>query len=97
MKKEYAEIHGVDPSPLLEYTDNMTEELSELGSDDEEKNCSHKAELVRRAGLTAHEIESGVLVWEIVRPGHCSEDVRTYSTTEIIHKLTRVIGCGSPG
>ena len=75
-KNDYIKEHNVDPSPLLEYTDNMTEELSELGSEDEEKNSAHKAELVNKAGLTPREIESGVPVWEIVRPGHRSEEVR---------------------
>ena len=74
---DYIAKHGVDPSPLLEHTDYMTEELSELDADSETEKAAHREKIIQAAGLSVADAEAEVTVWEIVRPGHQSDEVRT--------------------
>jgi hypothetical protein len=55
----------------------MTEEMSELDTDTETKKLAHREKIIEAAGLNAKDIEAGVTIWEIVRPGHRSNEVRT--------------------
>ena len=74
---DYIINHQLDPSPLLENTDCMTEEMSELDTDTDTKKIAHREKIIEAAGLNAKDIDAGVTVWEIVRPGHRSDEVRT--------------------
>jgi hypothetical protein len=53
----------------------MTEEMSELDTDCEDKRIENKKKVVTAAGLSLKEIEGGLPVWEIVKPGHRSTEV----------------------
>lgn len=74
---DYIVKNKLDPSPLLENTDCMTEEISELDTDDDAKKATHRKRLVQAAGLNPRDVEAEVVVWEVVRPGHRSDEVRT--------------------
>jgi len=56
----------------------MTEEMSELDTDTEERKTEHGRKMAERAGLTLEEVEQGLPVWEVVRPAHRSTEVQEF-------------------
>ena len=62
MIDDYIETHGIDPTPLLEETDWMSEYISGKDTDDEEKKTEMYEQLANAAGLSAEEKEAGVKV-----------------------------------
>ena len=64
MIDDYIETHGIDPTPLLEETDWMSEYISGEDTDDEEKKTEMYEQLANAAGLSAEEKEAGVKVWQ---------------------------------
>lgn len=70
----YIKTYGTDPTPILE-TEYMSEEISQLDTDDEVKKKAHRARLVEKAGLKDSDAEDGVVVWEVVRKAWRSDDV----------------------
>ena len=64
----------MDPTPFLE-TDWMSSDVSDIDTDNEESKANRKVSLATAAGLSAREIEDGVVVWEVVKPAWRSEMV----------------------
>ncbi|KAG2063844.1 hypothetical protein BDR04DRAFT_1163252 [Suillus decipiens] len=58
---------GPDPSPLME-TDFMSEELSQLDTDDDVKKSMHRTELEKAAQSNTADAKDGVAIWEVIRP-----------------------------
>lgn len=72
---EYERKYGEDPRPWLEDPSWMSDEISEEGETEEERQL-YRTKLARKAALTPEEIEARVRVWEVVRPAHRAEVVR---------------------
>ncbi|KAG2151460.1 hypothetical protein DEU56DRAFT_908308 [Suillus clintonianus] len=67
---------GQDPSALLE-TDFMSDELSQLDTDNEARKRTRREELEKAAQLTTAEVKDGVAIWEVVRHGYRSKELNT--------------------
>ncbi|KAG1881235.1 hypothetical protein F4604DRAFT_1922241 [Suillus subluteus] len=67
---------GHDPSALLE-TDFMSDELSQLDTDNEARKRTHREELEKAAQLTTAEVKDGVAIWEVVRHGYRLKELNT--------------------
>jgi hypothetical protein len=68
---------GQDPSPLME-TDFMSEELSQLDTDDEVKKSMRRTELEKAAQLNTADVKDGVAIWEVIRPAYRSQEVHPH-------------------
>ena len=74
MAERYELEYGEDPRPWLKDIDCMSDEISEEGENEEEREM-FRTQLARKAGLTPQEVEAKVNVWEVVRPAHRAEAV----------------------
>jgi hypothetical protein len=71
-KYHYIELHRIDPTPFLEEA-WMTDQVSGIETDDEEKKSGHLASIRAAAGLTEEEIKDRVEVFERVQWAFRSE------------------------
>jgi hypothetical protein len=65
-KDRYVELHNVDPTPFIDEA-WMTDQVSGIETDDEEKKSGHLASIRAAAGLTEEDIEDRVEVFERVQ------------------------------
>ena len=70
----YEELIGADPTPFIDAA-YMTEEVSGIETNDEEKKKEHLEAIQDAAGLTGDEIRNGVEVFEQAHPTWRSEMV----------------------
>lgn len=70
--KKWNEGHNL--SVLLE-TDFMSDELSQLDTDNEARKWIHQEELEKAAQLTTAEVKDRVAIWEVVRQGYRLKEV----------------------
>lgn len=64
----YKELYGANPTPFFDLA-YMTEEVSGIEMDDEEKQQEHLKRIQNAAGLTEQDVKDGVEVFEQV---HCA-------------------------
>jgi hypothetical protein len=76
-KDRYIELHNVDPTPFIDEA-WMTDQVSGIETDDEEKKSGHLASIRAAAGLTEEDIEDRVEVFERVQWAFRSELVRIF-------------------
>jgi hypothetical protein len=69
---EYRKIHNKDPVGVLE-TDWMTDEISCLDTEDEEKKQNHRQRLIQASHLRP--AQQNQPIWEVVRPEFQSTEV----------------------
>ena len=74
-------LYGEDPRPWLIDSGCMSDEISEEGETEHERQL-FRAKLARKAGLSPAEIEAKVKVWEVVRPAHRADAVSIPFTYE---------------
>ncbi|KAG1740080.1 hypothetical protein EDD22DRAFT_959257 [Suillus occidentalis] len=70
---EYITWHHIDPSELLQ-PEYMSDQISELDTDDEDKKKARKTDVQKAANLLEREVCAGVPVWETIRPAWGSEE-----------------------
>lgn len=71
---EYITQHHIDPSELLR-PEYMSDQISELDTDDEDEKKARKTDVQKAANLSEREVRAGVPVWETIRPAWRSEEV----------------------
>jgi hypothetical protein len=57
----------MDPSAFLDESDWMSSEVSDLDTDDENKQHAHQLLVAQAAGIPVEQVEDQV-IWEVVRP-----------------------------
>lgn len=75
--KLFKKCNGQDSSPLME-TDFMSEELSQLDTDDKVKKSMCHTELEKAVQLNTADVKDGVAIWEVIRPVYRSQEVHPY-------------------
>jgi hypothetical protein len=96
--KEYKKKHNKDAICVLE-TDWMSDEISALDTDDDQKKASHRQRLIQASRLPpAHQDQA---IWEVVRPEFQSTEVFICScslnslTTAVVYQREGRIRCHS--
>ncbi len=74
--QEYKRRHGVDVRPLLQESGWMSGEESNLQNVTQEEQDTHIKRLQEAALLSPQDIKAGVPVWERIRPGWRTDEVR---------------------
>jgi hypothetical protein len=60
---EYITRHHIDPSELLQ-PEYMSDQISELDTDDEDEKKARKTDAQKAANLLEHDVCAGVPVWK---------------------------------
>ncbi|KAG2133011.1 hypothetical protein DEU56DRAFT_914036 [Suillus clintonianus] len=79
----YTKEYGADPTLLLE-TEYMSEEISELETDNKEKKKAHHKILLQKAGFVGSDEEDAV-VWEVVR-----QEWRSKDFNDIVERIDKI-------
>ncbi|KAG1764970.1 hypothetical protein EV702DRAFT_1051190 [Suillus placidus] len=82
--EEYKARNEKDPTDLLR-PEYMSEQASEVDTDDEEKRKDRQKKLYQAAKLTECEFHAGIPVWEIIRPAWRADEV-----TKILEELDSI-------
>ncbi|KAG1851632.1 hypothetical protein DFJ58DRAFT_842115 [Suillus subalutaceus] len=82
--EEYKARNEKDPTDLLR-PEYMSEQASEVNTDDEEKRKDRQKKLYQAAKLTEREVHAGIPVWEIIRPVWRADEV-----TKILEELDSI-------
>ncbi|KAG1719018.1 uncharacterized protein EDB91DRAFT_1257981 [Suillus paluster] len=82
--EEYKARNEKDPTDLLR-PEYMSEQASEVDTDDEEKRKDRQKVLYQAAKLTEREVQAGIPVWEIIRPAWRADEV-----TKILEELDSI-------
>ncbi|KAG1843345.1 hypothetical protein DFJ58DRAFT_731635 [Suillus subalutaceus] len=70
---DYITRHHIDPSELLQ-PEYMSDQVSELDTDDEDEKQARKKDIQKAANLLERDVHAGVPVWETIRPAWRSEE-----------------------
>ena len=62
-------------APLLKYAGHMSEEISDIETDNEDARRDYRRRLENAARLTQSERDSGAPVWEVLRPAYRTQRV----------------------
>jgi hypothetical protein len=88
-KDRYTELHNVDPTPFIDEA-WMTDQVSGIETDDEEKKSGHLASIRAAAGLTEEDIEDRVEVFERVQWAFRSELVRIFKSLYVSDQVSEL-------
>ena len=81
-KDRYIELHAVDPTPFIDEA-WMTDQVSGIETEDEDKKIGHLASIHTTAGITVEEIKDIVEVFERVQWAFRSELVSIFTSLHV--------------
>lgn len=82
---QYKEMYGRDPTPYIDEA-WMSDQVSAIETDDEEKAAEYLSRLQAKAGFSAQDIAEERPVWEVIRKGFRSALVSRF-------KVKRLTSC----